>query len=113
MTDAQQPPPFTPEPPPYPPAPPPQPVPASQRFPTWKQALVMFLGGGALAISACFGCLFATLGAGNRTNSALEGVGIFLGIVAFIGLLASLVGVVLVLMRMLRALFAKKDQAAS
>jgi hypothetical protein len=111
MTDTQQPPPFTPE-PPYPPAPPP-PVPASQRFPTWKQALVLFLGGGALAISACFGCLFATLGAGNRSNSALEGVGIFLGIVAFAGLLASLVGVVLVLMRMLRALFAKKDQAAS
>jgi hypothetical protein len=73
----------------------------------------MFLGGGALAISACFGCLFATLGAGNRTNSALEGVGIFLGIVAFVGLLASLVGVVLVLMRMLRALFAKKDESAS
>jgi hypothetical protein len=88
-------------------------VPSSQRFPTWKQALVMFLGGGALAISACFGCLFATLGAGNRTNTALEGVGIFLGIVAFIGLIASLVGVVLVLMRMLRALFAKKDESGS
>ncbi len=104
MSDAQ---------PPYPPAPPPQPVSSSQRFPSWKQALVMFLGGGALAISACFGCLFATLGAGNRTNSALEGVGIFLGIVAFLGLIASLVGVVLVLMRILRALFSKKDQASS
>jgi hypothetical protein len=88
-----------------------QPVSEKQRFPTWKQALVMFLGGGALAISACFGCLFATLGAGNRTNSALEGVGIFLGIVAFIGLIASLVGVVLVLMRILRAMFGKRDAA--
>jgi hypothetical protein len=36
-------------------------------------------------------------------------VSIFLGILAFAGLLATLVGVVLVLMRMLRALFAKKD----
>jgi hypothetical protein len=84
-------------------------VPSSQRFPTWKQALVMFLGGGALAISACFGCLFATFGAGSRTNAALEGLGIVLGILAFIGLIASLVGVVLVLMRMLRALFEKKE----
>ena len=69
----------------------------------------MFLGGGALAISACFGCLFATFGAGNRTNAALEGLGIVLGILAFVGLIASLVGVVLVLMRMLRALFEKKE----
>ncbi len=107
MSDEQYPPP-----PPLAP-PPPHPVPSSQRFPTWKQALVMFFGGGALAISACFGCLFATFGSGNRTNAALEGVGILLGIVAFVGLLASLVGVVLVLMRILRALFSKKDQASS
>jgi hypothetical protein len=77
----------------------------------------MFLGGGALAISACFGCLFAALRAehvNHRTaSSAFQAVGILLGFVAFLGLLASLVGVVLVLMRMLRALFAKKDQAAS
>jgi TRAP-type C4-dicarboxylate transport system permease small subunit len=99
--------------PPYPPAPLPEPVPAPQRFPSWKQALVMLLGGLALAVSACFGCLFATLGAGNRTNSALEGLGIFLGIVAFAGLIGALVGVVLVLMRMVRALFGKKDQASS
>jgi hypothetical protein len=71
----------------------------------------MFLGGGALAISACFGCLFS-LDLGRR-NSALEGVSIFLGILAFVGLLASLVGVVLVLMRMLRALFSRKDERAS
>jgi hypothetical protein len=69
----------------------------------------MFLGGGALAISACFGCL-ATLGSGSRrTNAALEGLGIVLSIFAFIGLIASLVGVVLVLMRILRALFEKKE----
>jgi hypothetical protein len=94
-----------------------QPVSEKQRFPTWKQALVMFLGGGALAISACFGCLFAALRAehgNNRTiSSVLEAVGIILGFVAFIGLLASLVGVVLVLMRMLRALFSKKDESGT
>jgi hypothetical protein len=96
--------------PPAPPLPPPSPphlAPSSQRFPTWKQALVMFFGGGAIAVSACFGCLFS-LDLGRR-NSALEGVSIFLGILAFAGLLATLVGVVLVLMRMLRALFAKKE----
>jgi hypothetical protein len=109
MSDAQQPPPFPPELPPYPEAPPPAPrLPSSQRFPTWKQALVMFLGGMALALSACFGCLL-TLGSGGRYNPSLENVGIFLGILAFAGLLASLVGVVLVLMRMLRALFEKKE----
>jgi hypothetical protein len=73
----------------------------------------MFLGGGALAVSACFGCLF-TLGSGSRrTNATLEGLSIFLGILAFVGLLASLVGVVLVLMRILRALFSRKDERAS
>jgi hypothetical protein len=121
MSDEQQPPPFTPGPtpelspelPPYPPAPPPPPpLPSSQRFPTWKQAFVMFGGGLALAISACFGCLF-TLDFGGRRNSALEGLSIFLGILAFVGLIGTLVGVVLVLMRMLRALFAKKDESRS
>jgi hypothetical protein len=118
MSDAQppqppQPPPLEPELPPYPTAPPPQPpLPSSQRFPTWKQAFVIFGGGLALAVSACFGCLF-TLGSGGRMNASLEGLTMLLGILAFAGLLATLVGVVLVLMRMLRALFAKKDETSS
>ena len=121
MSDEQQPPPFTPGPPPelsqdlppYPPAPPPQPpLPSSQRFPTWKQAFVMFGGGLALAISACFGCLFS-LDIGGRSNASLEGLSMVLAILAFVGLLATLVGFVFVLMRLLRALFAKKDQPAS
>jgi hypothetical protein len=110
MSDEQYPP--APPPPLPPPSPPPQ-TPSSQRFPTWKQAFVMFGGGFALAVSACFGCLF-TLGSGGRTtNASLEGLSIFLGILAFVSLLASLVGVVLVLMRILRALFSRKDERAS
>jgi hypothetical protein len=111
MSDAQQPPsdPFAP--PSYPPAPTPPlspQTPASQRFPTWKQAFVMFGGGLALAVSACFGCLF-TLDLGGRGNNAFQGLSMFLAILAFGGLLATLVGVVFVLMRIGRALFAKKD----
>ena len=110
MTDAPQPPPFPTGIPPHPPTPPP--VPSSQRFPTWKQAFVMFGGGLALAISACFGCLF-TLDIGGRGGSSLEGVSMFLAILAFGGLLATGVGVVLVLMRILRAMFAKTDANGS
>jgi hypothetical protein len=112
MSDAQPPPPFPP-PPSYPPAPPPpHQVPSSQRFPTWKQALVMLFGGIALAVSACFGCAF-TVDLARGSSSRFDGLATLLGIVAFGGLCASLVGVVLVLMRILRALFAKKDQASS
>jgi hypothetical protein len=92
-----------------PPIYPPPPPPPEQRFPTWKQALVLFGGGAALAISACFGCLF-TLASGGRPSPSLEGLSILLGILAFAGLLGSLVGVVLVLIRILRALFTKKEQ---
>ena len=110
MSDEQYPPAAA----PYPPAPAPPPaVPPSQRFPTWKQAFVMLLGGSALAISACFGCLITLTSNGGRANASLEGLAIVLGILAFGGLLAAGVGVVFVLMRMLRALLAKKDQAAS
>ena len=109
MSDEQYPPAA-----PYPPAPAPPPaVPPSQRFPTWKQAFVMLLGGLALAISACFGCLFTVMSGGNRTNTALEGLALLLALLAGAGAIAAIVGVVFVLMRMLRALFAKKDQAAS
>jgi hypothetical protein len=112
MSDEQFPP--APEPAPYPPAPePPPPVPPSQRFPSWKQALVMLLGGLALAISACFGCLFTVMSGGGRTNASLEGLALLLALLAGAGALAAIVGVVLVLMRILRGLFAKKDETPS
>lgn len=84
---------------------------SDQRFPTWKQAFVMFGGGLVLAVSACFGCFFS-LDFGGR-NTAPQIVTITLAIIASGGLLATLVGVVLVLMRILRALFAKKDATGS
>jgi hypothetical protein len=106
MSDEQQ--------PPYPPAPPPPrpPVPASQRFPTWKQAFVMFGGGIALAISACFGCLF-TVDYRGRANAALDGLTMVLGILVFVGVIATFVGAIFVLMRILRGLFGKKDESGS
>jgi hypothetical protein len=73
----------------------------------------MLLGGLALAVSACFGCMFAALGNGGRANASLEGLAIFLAIIAFGGLCAALVGVVFVLMRIVRALFAKPDESSS
>jgi uncharacterized membrane protein YgcG len=110
MSDAQPPPQFPAGIPPYPPAPPPQPrKPSAQRFPTWKQALVIFGGGAALAVSACFGCLFTVMEGGGRTSAALEGLALFLAVLAFGGLVAALVGVVLVLRRILRAMFGKKE----
>jgi hypothetical protein len=72
---------------------------------------VMFGGGLTLAVSACFGCLF-TLDLG-RTGARWDVIPTLLGVLAFAGLCASLVGVVLVLMRILRALFAKKDRTSS
>lgn len=114
MSDAQQPPRFPTEIPPYPPAPAPAPpVPSSQRFPTWKQAFVIFGGGLALAISACFGCLFTVMGSGGRANASLEGFAMLLGILAFGGAIAALVGVVLVCMRILRALFSGSGDRTS
>jgi hypothetical protein len=84
-------------------------MPSSQRFPTWKQALVLFLGGGALMISACFGCLFVSDFA--TEGSALGFFATFLFVLVPVGLLVMFVGALLVLMRILRALFAKKDES--
>ena len=85
---------------------------SDQRFPTWKQAFVMFGGGLVLAVSACFGCLF-TLDLGRSSSPWSEVPSMVLGILAFVGLLATLVGVVFVLMRLLRAMFAKKDASGN
>lgn len=90
--------------PPPPPAPPP---PRKAPFPTWKQGFVLCLGGLALFLSACFGCL-STLGShGNTTNDALF---TFLAIVALIGGVACAIGGVFIFIRMVSALFAPKKQ---
>ena len=95
MSDAQ-PPPSPPQPPTYPPrlhrrvrprrrqAS----LPSSQRFPTWKQAFVIFGGGSVLAVSACFGCLF-TLDFGSRAIPRSKASRWSLPSLAFAGLLAT------------------------
>jgi hypothetical protein len=82
-----------------------EPVPASQRFPTWKQALLMFGGGVALTVSARHGCDF--VGDRAREGTVLEFVATFLMVLVPVGVLVTFVGVLLVLMRVLQALFGK------
>jgi hypothetical protein len=96
----------------YPPVPPPSSeVPSSQRFPTWKQALVMSLGGYALFISAALGCNF--VGDFATDGSVLAFVATFLFVLAPVGLLVMLAGAFLVLVRILHALFGRKDETPS
>ena len=97
----------------YPPVPPPAPpLPSSQRFPTWKQACVMFGGGLALWASACFGFLFV-VDLAPRDDSVLAFFGTFLMVLVPVGLLVTFVGGLLMLMRILRALFGRKDETPS
>jgi hypothetical protein len=98
----------------YPPVPPPPPhaLPSSQRFPTWKQACVMFGGGLALWASACFGFLFV-LDLAPRDDSALAFFGTFLMVLVPVGLLVTFFGGLLVLTRILHALFGRKDETPS
>ena len=84
---------------------------SDQRFPTWKQALTMFLGGGALWISACFGVL--SIADVATEGSVLGFFATFLLVLVPVGLLVTLVGALLVLMRILRAWFSRKDETPS
>jgi hypothetical protein len=89
-----------------PPAPPPAAV-RKQPFPTWKQGFVLLLGGLALFVSACFGCLATLNGRGNSTNEVLSTL---LGILALIGAAACAIGGVFIFIRMVSALFAPKKK---
>jgi hypothetical protein len=101
-------PPDAPLPPPPPePALPPAPAPRKAPFPTWKQGFVLLLGGLALFLSACFGCLSTLNSRGNTTNDALFTL---LAIVALIGGTACAIGGVFVFIRMMSALFAPKPK---
>jgi hypothetical protein len=91
--------------------PPPSPVPSSQRFPTWKQALLMSLGGYALWISACYGGMFT--GERATDGSVLAFFATFLIVLAPVGLIVMFVGALLVLIRILHALFGRKDETPS
>jgi hypothetical protein len=81
--------------------------PRKQPFPTWRQGFVLCLGGLALFLSACFGCLTTLNSRGNTTNDALF---ILLAIVALIGGAACAIGGVFIFIRMVSALFGSKPK---
>jgi hypothetical protein len=76
----------------------------AEKFPSWKQALITFIGGFVLAGSTCFGFL-ATLG--NLEHSDGGAVSSVMAIGFGLSLLIILVGFVLVLMRIIRAMTEK------
>jgi len=68
----------------------------AEKFPSWKQALITFLGGIVLAGSTCFGFLL-TLERNDGLNTVLA-VGFGLS------LLAIFIGFILVLLRIIRVM---------
>jgi hypothetical protein len=85
------------------PAIPPSPAPGApqrqaQRFPTWKQALLMLGGGILLAATACFGFLVSLGGNFERGGDAVWSP--ITAILFFIGLLVALAGLVLSIVRL-------------
>jgi hypothetical protein len=80
---------------------PPSPSAASQRFPTWKQALLMLLGGIVLAVTACFGFLISFGSNFERGGDAFFTPAAALLFVA--GVIITLVGAVFVTIRTARA----------
>jgi hypothetical protein len=85
-------------------------VTSSQRFPTWKHALVTLFGSGALTASSCVGCQVA-LDIGGGGGELGEAIPVVLAILVLAGLLGTFVGALFVLMRVLHALFGKKDES--
>ena len=77
-------------------------------FPTWKQGLVLFLGGLVLGASACFGFL-ATLNLNSsRGHEAQELFNVLFAVLFGIGGLAFFIGGVFIFIRMVSALIAPK-----
>jgi hypothetical protein len=89
----------------------PAPPPEAQRFPTWKQVLVMLGGSLLLAASACFGFVVSL---GNNFNQGGDPVLTPLtAILFFVGVVGFLVGLVMLIIRMVRrAGGARKPPAA-
>jgi hypothetical protein len=86
--------------------PPATPAAPQQRYPGWKQALVMFLGGVVLAASACVGFL-VSLG-GNFERGGDDFWTPVTIILFFAGLLLTAVGFVLLIVRLLRGASARR-----
>jgi hypothetical protein len=104
-----------PRPPPLVPAPPPpsqisapssagSPVLVRKAWPSWTQAIVIFFGSFVLALSGCFGMILS-FDMGQYRD--YEGIAMGVASITFlVGLLGLLVGGVLFLMKLLRALMA-------
>lgn len=88
----------------------PPPLP-TQRFPTWKQVLVMVLGGIALAATACVGFLVSLNGNFERGGDAVWTP--LAAILFCAGVLGFLIGLVLLLIRVGRSLGSQPQSPAS
>ena len=72
----------------------------AEKFPSWKQALITFLGGFVLAGTSCFGFLLTLEGPHDNLSSFLA--------ILFIGsIIVIVVGFVFVLMRIVQAMSEK------
>jgi tellurite resistance protein TehA-like permease len=71
----------------------------AEKFPSWKQALITFIGGFILAGSSCFGFLLSIEGNDALMTVMATGFGL--------GLLAIVVGFIFILMRIIRAMTEK------
>jgi len=89
------------------PQPPPQPAAPSQRFPSWKQALLMLFGGIVLSISACFGFLISLGGNFERGGDPI--LSPLAGLLFVVGVLVAIVGVILVFIRIVRGVMHPDD----
>ena len=72
---------------------------------------MVFLGGYALTNSACYGCIY--VGDFATEGSVLGFFATFLMVLVPVGLLVTLFGGLLVLTRILHALFDRKDETPS
>lgn len=78
----------------------PSPPAPDQRFPTWKQVVVMVGGGLLLAATACFGFVVSL---GNNFNSGGDSLLTPLtALLFFVGVLGFLTGLVMLVIRMIR-----------
>ena len=81
-----------------------------QRYPSWKQVLVMLLGGLVLAVTACVGFLVSLGGNFERGGNVLTPVAAILfggGVLAFV------IGLVMLFIRLLLHASAKRQPPAS
>ena len=88
----------------------PSPQAPPQRYPSWKQVLVMLLGGLVLAVTACVGFLVSLGGNFERGGNDLTPLA---AILFGAGVLASVIGLVMLFIRLLLHASAKREPPAT